>query len=412
MPLGPVTVKSSTFLTRVALKNFKSLAACNVTLGPLTFLVGPNGAGKSNFLDALRFVADSLRTSLEHALRERNGINEVRRRSGGHPNHFGLRLWFTLPSGEVGHYAFRIGARPQGGFEVQDEECRIEAPEALGEAHYFRIQSGKVVANTQPGPAAAIDRLYLVSASGLPAFRPVYEAFSRMGFYSLNPDQIRDLQSPDAGELLARDGSNITSVLAQLKKNNPNRKLRIEEYLSKVVPGVHGVDVKVVGPKETLEFRQQVAGLKDPWRFLAANMSDGTVRALGILVALFQSGNGAGPRVPLVGIEEPEIALHPAAAGLLLDGLREASHSTQIIVTSHSGDLLDDEKLDEGSILAVYAAGGSTHIAPLDQAGRTALLKRLYTPGELLRMDQLRPDPGSAPKEVDKQLHLFDRERN
>jgi predicted ATPase len=402
---------SSTFLTRVALKNFKSLAACDVKLGPLTFLVGPNGAGKSNFLDALRFVTDSLRTSLEHALRERGGINEVRRRSGGHPNHFGLRLWFTLASGEVGHYAFRIGARPQGGFEVQDEECKIECAEALGGSQYFRVESGMVVENTQPGPAAAIDRLYLVNASGLSAFRPVYEALSRMGFYSLNPDSIRDLQSPDAGELLARDGGNITSVLAQLKKNNPSRKARIEEYLSKVVPGVHGVDVKVIGPKETLEFRQQVAGLKDPWRFLAANMSDGTVRALGILVALFQSGNGAGPRVPLVGIEEPEIALHPAAAGLLRDGLREASRGTQVIVTSHSGDLLDDEQIDAGSIMAVYAEGGSTHIAPLDQAGREALLNRLYTPGELLRMDQLRPDPDSAPAKVDKQLRLFDRER-
>ena len=402
---------SSTFLTRVALKNFKSLAACDVRLGPLTFLVGPNGAGKSNFLDALRFVTDSLRTSLEHALRERGGINEVRRRSGGHPNHFGMRLWFALASGETGHYAFRIGARPQGGFEVQDEECAIRTAEALGEAQYFRIESGKVVENTQPGPAAALDRLYLVNASGLSAFRPVYEALSRMGFYSLNPDRIRDLQSPDAGELLARDGSNITSVLAQLKKNNRNRKTRIEEYLSKVVPGVRGVDVKVIGPKETLEFRQQVAGSKNPWHFLAANMSDGTVRALGILVALFQSGNGAGPRVPLVGIEEPELALHPAAAGLLRDGLREASRNTQVIVTSHSGDLLDDDQIDADSILAVYAEGGATHIAPLDRAGRAALLNRLYTPGELLRMDQLRPDPDSAPAKVARQLRLFDRER-
>jgi predicted ATPase len=99
-------------------------------------------------------------------------------------------------------------------------------------------------------------------------------------------------------------------------------------------------------------------------------MSDGTVRALGILVALFQSGNGAGPRVRLVGIEEPEIALHPAAAGLLLNGLREASQNKQVIVTSHSPDLLDDEGLDPKSILAVYAEGGSTHVAPLDQMGR------------------------------------------
>ena len=404
------SLMAPTFLTRIVLKNYKSVAACDVRFGPLTFLVGPNGAGKSNFLDALRFVTDSLRSSLEHALRDRGGINDVRRRSGGHPNHFGLRLFFSLPSGEVGHYAFRIGARPQGGFEVQDEECKIHSADALGPIHHFRIKSGEVVDSSQPGPTASIDRLYLVSASGLPAFRQVYESLSRMGFYNLNPDRIRDLQSPDAGQLLARDGSNITSVLGQLKKHNPSRKQRIEEYLSKVVPGVHGVDVKVVGPKETLEFRQQVAGSKDPWRFLAANMSDGTVRALGILVALFQTGNGSGSQVPLVGIEEPEIALHPAAAGLLLDGLREASRSTQVIVTSHSPDLLDDQQLDADSLLSVYAEAGSTHIAALDQAGRAAVLKRLYTPGELLRLNQMRPDPESAPEKVARQLRLLDKE--
>jgi predicted ATPase len=81
-------------VTRVGLTNYKSIANCDVSLRPLTFLVGPNGAGKSNFLDALRFVTDALRTSLDHALRGRGGIKEVRRRSGGHPTHFSLRLEF------------------------------------------------------------------------------------------------------------------------------------------------------------------------------------------------------------------------------------------------------------------------------------------------------------------------------
>lgn len=63
------------------------------------FLIGPNGAGKSksNLLDALRFVADSLSTWLDHALCDRGTIKEVRRRSGGHPDHFALRLDFALP---------------------------------------------------------------------------------------------------------------------------------------------------------------------------------------------------------------------------------------------------------------------------------------------------------------------------
>jgi len=398
-------MNDSTFLTRVVIKNYKSIAACDVELRPLMFLVGPNGSGKSNFLDALRFVADALRTSLDHALRDRGGIKEVRQRSSGHPKHFALRLNFRLRSGALGHYAFRIGARPQGGYEVQNEECAVRSPDSFPSAN-FTIRSGEVVdASAKVYPAAAFDRLYLVNASGLPEFRPVYEAFSRMGFYSLNPDRIRDLQPPDTGQLLARDGSNIASVLAQLSLHSPEIKRRVEEYLGKVVPGVKGVDVKEVGPKETLEFRQLVAGSQDPWRFLAANMSDGTLRALGVLVSLFQVSNGAGTVVPLVGIEEPEVALHPGAAGVLLDGLREASRRTQVLVTSHSPDLLDDDKLETENILAVVSEQGNTKIGPLDAPGKSALRERLYTAGELLRLNQLTPDPvASSPA----QLRLLD----
>ena len=85
------------FLKRVVLKNYKSIAVSGVDLRALTFLVGPNGSGKSNFLDALRFTSDSLRSSLDNALRERGGIGEVRRRSGGHPTHFGIVWNFSCP---------------------------------------------------------------------------------------------------------------------------------------------------------------------------------------------------------------------------------------------------------------------------------------------------------------------------
>ena len=392
-------MKNSTFITRVVLKNYKSIAACNVQLGPLTFLVGRNGSGKSNFLDALRFVADALNTSLDHALRDRGGINDVRRRSRGHPNHFSIGLVFTLPEGTTGHYAFRIGSRSRGGYEVQMEECMLQQ-------EYFRVENGTVTnTSVKVAPAAATDRLCLVNAAGLPEFRPVYDAFSQMGFYNLNPDKIRDLQSPDPADVLLRDGSNLTSILAQL---SPIAKKDIEAYLSAVVPGVHAVEVKAFGPKETLEFRQDVAGDKYPWRFLANNMSDGTLRVLGILVALFQGDQNTHKRVPLVGIEEPEIALHPAAAGVLLDGLRDAAHKTQVIVASHSPELLDNKDLDVDSILAVEAHGGTTEIARVDDVGRSVVRDRLFTIGELLTRDQLQPDPASVAAANKKLLPLFD----
>ena len=70
------------FLSRIVLRNYKSIAACDVRLGPLNFLVGCNGAGKSNFLDALHLVRDALDRSLDNALNERGGLAEVRRRLG------------------------------------------------------------------------------------------------------------------------------------------------------------------------------------------------------------------------------------------------------------------------------------------------------------------------------------------
>ena len=402
-------MNGSVLITRVVLQNYKSIAACSVPLRSLVFLVGQNGSCKSNFLDAIRLVSESLNTSLDHALRERGGINEVRRRSSGHPTHFGVRLEFVLPDSTSGYYAFRIGAKPKGGFEVQMEECRIYAREALQHDKFYVVHSGQVEdSNPKALPPPADDRLFLVAASSLPEFRPLYDCLTRMGFYNLNPDEIRDLQPPDAGEVLLRDGRNLASVLNLISTQSPAAKAQVVELLSKVVPGVVDVAARHVGKKETLEFRQKVGENESPWRFMAENMSDGTLRALGVLTALFQSSNGgAFKKVPLVGIEEPEVALHPGAAGVLRDGLKAASRHTQVLVTSHSPDLLDDKSISDENILAVTNRNGDTLIGPVDAAGRTAIQDKLFTAGELLRLSQLNPDLEAVEKTPERQLELF-----
>lgn len=400
---------SPVFLKRVVLKNYKSIAECSVQLGPLNFLVGPNGSGKSNFLDALRFVTESLNTSLDHALRERGGIGEVRRRSSGHPTHFGIRLEFVLPNQYCGHYAFRIGALPKGGFEVQQEQCSIYGSTVL-DTQFYKVENGKLIeSHSKVVPSVASDRLYLVAVSGLPEFRPLYDALSRMGFYNLNPDEIRDLQTTDAGEVLRRDGGNLASVLNVLKKENREARDRVVEFLSKVVPGVQDVSVKHVQKKETIEFRQKIGSNEAPWRFFAENMSDGTLRALGVLTALFQSANAGSKRVPLVGIEEPEAAVHPGAAGVLRDALRVAADNMQVLVTSHSPDLLDDKDVSDDWILAVVNENGETKIGPVNEEDRSLMRDRLFTAGELLKQGQLTPDLQVIKRTPAKQYELFGR---
>lgn len=382
-------------IRRVVLRNYKSIAACDVELGPLTFLVGPNGSGKSNFLDALRFVSDALRNSLDHALRDRGGISWVLRADLERPRDFGIRLDFQLPSGKRGHYGVKVGAE-QSGFVVQEEECFIDGNhDGNGGPHFYRVAEGVVRESTLPlAPAASRDRLYLVNVSGDPVFRPIYDALSTATFYSLSPAAIRGLQPPGSRELLARDGSNLPGVLRNLMETARPLKSRIEEYLAQMVPAIRQIEPVAVGPRETILFVQELAN-EEEVAFLADNMSDGTLRALGVLVALFQvAHHGAAPPL-LVGIEEPETALHPAATAVLIDAMRDAASMRQVLVTSHSPELLDNPFIGDSEILAVVAEDGTTRIGHLDEAGRSVLRDHLFTAGDLLRMNQLRPDPSA-----------------
>jgi predicted ATPase len=400
---------NSVVIRRVRLRNYKSIAACDVRLGPLTFLVGPNGSGKSNFLDAMRFVADSLRTSLDHALRDRGTIKEVRRRSGGHPNHFALRLDFALAIGSSGHYSFRVGAKQNGGYEVQEEECCVESSEFGARKAFYKVESGSVVNTSEATlPASLADRLMLVAASGQSVFRPVYDALAAIEVYNLNPQEISALQKPDPGDLLRRDGGNAASVLQNLDSATL---ARVNDFLARIVPGVQSAAAKSLGKQETIEFCQAVKGQQHPWRFPAASMSDGTLRALGVLLAIHQRRDDAASlrRPSLIGLEEPETALHPAAAGILLAALREASRSTQIVVTSHSPDLLDNPDIDADALYAVENHDGLTRIGLLDDAGRQMLRERLFTPGELLRQNQLAPRADAVTDaRGEEQLSLFE----
>lgn len=382
-------------LKRVRLKHYRSIASADVSLGDLLLLVGPNGSGKSNFLDALRLTSESLQTSLDQALRSRGGVSEVRRRSTGHPTHFAIDLEFC-GEGLQGAYGFEVGAVRGGGFRISREYCDVgfDSHASDGKPYpdaRFSVVDGELDSTTEPVmPPVSEQRLYLVAAAGLEAFRPVFDGLAGISVFNLNPDVMRQPQTPDAGELLHRDGANVASVLDRLERSNRGKadKVRIEEYLQQIVPGMHGVRRSDLGNWETLQFIQDVPGARSPWRFQAQSVSDGTLRALGVLVALFA---GTGGTLSTVGIEEPESALHPAAAGVLLDALRDASERRQVIVTSHSPDLLDRHDFKLSELRAVRSVNGETIIGELDQAGALALREDLYTPGELLRTDQLLP---------------------
>lgn len=244
------------------------------------------------------------------------------------------------------------------------------------------------------------DRLALFASSATEEFRPVFDFLTAMRFYSIDPRSLRELQDSDQGDSLKPDGSNAAAVLKRLEEEAPRRYERVRSLLEKAVQGVTKVSSRTVGQKETLQFRQDI-GLKDPWTFDALNMSDGTLRLLGLLLAVYQPGTSS-----LIAIEEPEATVHPAIAELVLQMLQDASREHQVLVTTHSPDILDAKDLDESQIRVVTREGSGTVVSRLESTSRQAIRERLYTAGELLRTDELLPNLQEAKHEA-KQLKLF-----
>ena len=383
------------FLKRVKIRNYKSIVNCDVELGAFTVLVGRNGAGKSNFLDALRFVVDALKTSLEEAVKSRGGMHEIGSRKVENSKTFEIEVEFEIRSKFHAHYGFGVREKGIRGFEVEWERLEAKVGSLIlskfernhDSIHAFQGLDGQY----QPYKYFTND-LILKLAYRFTAVYYDYSAYlAEMNFYNLNPPKMVPPATHRAGEFLMHDGSNIANVFGCIERERPEVKNRIIEYLAAIVPGVTDIKRVSLGPYETLEFTRRQSGSDSPTMSYPLNMSDGMLRGFGALVAVNQLAEGNVP-VSLVGIEEPETALHPAAAGALMDALHEAAVHTQIILTTHSPDLLDRLDLETDRILVVESQNGETRIGPIDNASRKAIKEHLYSPGELLRMDQLEAD--------------------
>jgi ABC-type taurine transport system ATPase subunit len=116
-------------------------------------------------------------------------------------------------------------------------------------------------------------------------------------------------------------------------------------------------------------------GLYEHWRPGAGwqselELSDGTLRLLGLLWALLEGNH------PLL-LEEPELSLHPAAVRLIPAMMARVARasSRQILLSTHSADLLQDEGIAPEEVLLLQPSVEDTRVtvASDDQQVRALL---------------------------------------
>jgi predicted ATPase len=360
-------------VSRIQLKNWRNFESVDVALQERMFVVGPNAAGKSNFLDAFKFLRDIAlpRGGLQEALNRRGGVPKIRCLSArGKETDIGITVELKSPGEDKFRWKYSIG--------IKLEQRGAREPYLIHERVWRDGEPKPFFERPDPGDIADPKRLTgtaLEHPSTNAAFRPIADFFQQFQYLHLVPQLLK---YPDAfrGTKLAGDPFGmdfLESVAKATAKVRQSRLGKIERALRAVVPQfgelVYRPDAVTGVPHLQVKFHH--------WRGIPSNQqedqfSDGTLRLIGLLWSLL-SGDS------LLLLEEPELSLHTGIvrqlAPLVHRLQKTKSGKRQVIVSTHSGDLLRPRSVEASEVLVLEpTADGSTTIVPASSDDEVAAL--------------------------------------
>ena len=375
-------------LQRLQLDNYRSFHSESVELDNPTFLVGQNGAGKSNFVDAISFLSEAMTSPLSAVFKRRGGFaHVVHRRGRTRYSSIGFQLELRDLDDHTKQATYELVVRGSHDYrlEVAHERCAVEGRDG-SKTMFNRRTLANGEHRTRWGgdidPPKLSPTTLALALIGDSRFGPVFDFLATMRTYCIDPLTLRSDHEQYGDMELYKDGSNAARVLRRMEKKSHDDWEEMCELLASAVPGFHSVHARKRNGELTLEFLLNLSAGKA--RFDASDMSDGTLRALGILVAAYQH-----PAPSLMVIEEPETSIHPGALGVILDVLRDARRSSHVVVTTHSPEILDAKWIEDRHLRLVSWDEGITRIDGPAPSVRRAMADQLFGAGELLRSNAL-----------------------
>jgi predicted ATPase len=179
----------------------------------------------------------------------------------------------------------------------------------------------------------------------------------------------------------------LAARFRNLKEKQPHRLEIIQQYLRVIAPPFDRIEVLEANDLLWLRFLEKSrSGVSIG--FYLSQASAGLVNSAEILLELFELPEKGRPTATVI-VEEPEALLHPGAIQVMRDSFLEASRTRQVLVTTHSPDLLDDPSVPAEWIRIVHRDEAGTHIDVLDAVTKSVIRDKLYTPGQLLRQGGL-----------------------
>jgi len=391
-------------ITNITVSNFKSFKDLDLALGRFNVVIGANASGKSNFVEIFKFLQSLERNSIEDAVSLHGGASSILNRRLGSAEPLRMRAtsdrqmpWIGGLGGLRVHettYGFSLTIQtPQDGVLIKDDHCtqklRIET-----DAKNVEMRFDVLVADGQPrvqiGPQELVDHIaddkilsdyaslreaykYMLIVSKAIELRTVKELlihgiifgiigsldslFGRVGIYDLEPHAIKKPHETAGIPRLQKNGENLALVLKQILAD-PEKSRKFHNLLRYVLPFAVEIGTEqYLGESVLLRLREEYY----EGNLLANLLSDGTVDVAALITALFFEDKD------VVIIEEPERNIHPHLISGLMELMKDASRNKQIIITTHSPEVVRHAGVENLLLISRDKEGFSTISRPAEK---------------------------------------------
>lgn len=384
-------------IKKIKVSNFKSFKELDLELGKFNVVIGANASGKSNFVQIFKFIRDISILGLDNAI-SLQGSEYLANLGVGLPQLLSLKIKvvpdkFGLSVAESViasineadyEFALRFGTKITE-FEIKKDSLNLQV-------EYIRltkVKKGKwqkektighgslTIRNEKGEPKFRLKKPTGVKATGKDLFPPflreklkpktlllqtpffffppVGNVFSDIAIYDFDPKMSKKAVPVAGKSELEEDGSNLSLVLKSIVENK-DKKRKLSNLIKDLLPFVDDLATDKFADRSLL-FKLRESYFPDVY-FPASFISDGTVNISALLIALYFEEKG------LCIIEEPERNIHPSLISKVMDMMKDASKNKQIIVTTHSPEVVKHADLENILLVSRNKEGFSTISRP------------------------------------------------
>jgi predicted ATPase len=389
-------------LERLSATNFKTFEQLDIPLQKFNVLVGANASGKSNFVSIFRFLQQAANFGIDNAISLQGG-GEYLTNLNASPS-LPLTITAVIVPSPSDRLEFPLHVRAERGYrtfvldihkstyelslgfsgrgrklktveESITHECsllrrrpaEVEADGASSDSGTITIRrdgKGRIHVEASFGPETAVSpqdiATYLSDRALLPLdtlmIQFPFPFFLRFNFdgtriYDFDPKQPKKATPITGKAELEEDASNLAIVLQGIVENKAE-KSKFANLMRNLLPFVDDIKIQKFSDKSLL-FSLREKYCHD--QYLPASLiSDGTVNVTAMVVALFFE------QYPFLILEEPERNIHPHLIAAVAEMIQEAATQKQIIVTTHSPELLRQVDISNLLLVTRSEAGASS----------------------------------------------------